>query len=239
MTPTIRLALFDLDGTLVDSPRAIVRTFTAAFASMQVEARHPAAIRATIGLPLEQAFSTLLDVPVDDEQVGLGVQRYGALFKEIILPMATELLFPGVAGGLAALRARDVTLTIATSKFHASADALLTAAGIRDHFAVIVGADQVSSPKPHPETVLIILQELGVPTDEAVMVGDTSHDLLMATAAGVRSIAVTYGVHSRDELTSAQPTWIADTFADVVSCITMNVGSPQERTMRYDRFRRG
>jgi phosphoglycolate phosphatase len=221
-----RLVMFDLDGTLVDSPRAIVETFTAAFASMEVETRDPAAIRATIGLPLEQAFGTLLGVPPDDGQVDLGVRRYGALFKEIILPKAAELLFPGVVDGLAALRAHDVTLTVATSKFHASADALLTAAGIRDNFAMVVGADQVTRPKPHPETAQVILEEFGVPADAAVMVGDTSHDLLMASAAGVPSIAVTYGVHSLDELTAAQPTWTVDTFDDVVTCVAANADSP-------------
>ncbi|MGH3623159.1 MAG: HAD family hydrolase [Sciscionella sp.] len=230
MEPAItNLVMFDLDGTLVDSPRAIVETFTAAFASMNVEARDASAIRATIGLPLEQAFGKLLGVPPDGAQVGLGVQRYGALFKEIILPRATELVFPGVVDGLAALRAQGLTLTVATSKFHASADALLKAAGIRDHFDMVVGADQVRQPKPHPETGLMILEKFGVQASQAVLVGDTTHDLLMAKAAGVRSIAVTYGVHGFDELKSAQPTWIADTFNDVVECVRANVGSPRER----------
>ncbi|HEV7976269.1 HAD family hydrolase [Amycolatopsis sp.] len=213
------VVLFDLDGTLVDSPRAIVETFTAAFESMGIGAKDPAAIRATIGLPLEQAFAKLLGVAPDDVMVSLGVQRYLALFKEIILPRAAELLFPGVVAGLETLRAQGFTLTIATSKFHASADALLTAAGIRDQFAMVVGADQVTHPKPHPETGLVILAEFGVPAGDAVMVGDTTHDLLMAKAAGVHAIAVTYGVHSAAELASAEPARTAGTFGDVVKHI--------------------
>jgi len=213
------VVLFDLDGTLVDSPRAIVETFTAAFESMGTGAKDPAAIRATIGLPLEQAFAKLLGVPPDDDLVSLGVRRYLALFKEIILPRAAELLFPGVVAGLEVLQAQGFTLTIATSKFHASADALLSAAGIRDRFAMVVGADQVTHPKPHPETGLMILEKFGVPAGDAVMVGDTTHDLLMAKAAGVRAIAVTYGVHSPEELASAEPARTADTFDDVVKHI--------------------
>lgn len=211
------LAVFDLDGTLVDTPRAIVRTFAGAFADMGVPAPEDAAIRATIGLPLEQAFGQLLGVPPEDERVAEGVRRYQVLFREIILPAAETLVFPGVPRGLAALRAEGFTLTIATSKFHASADALLRAAGLRDHFQVVIGADQVTRPKPHPESTELILRTLGVGADRAVVIGDTTHDLRMAHAAGVRSIAVSYGVHTVEELRSAGPTWLADSFHDVLA----------------------
>lgn len=214
------VAIFDLDGTLVDSPRAIVETFTAAFASMDVEPRAAAAVRATIGLPLEQAFSKLLDVPLDDAQVARGVKQYQLLFREIILPRASQLVFPGVAQGLTTLRDQGIALAIATSKFYKSAHALLEAAALRDYFAVVVGADQVRNPKPHPEAGQLIMGRLDTSAERAVMVGDTTHDLLMAKAAGMRSVAVTYGIHSVAELTEAEPTWIADTFAGAVQYIT-------------------
>jgi phosphoglycolate phosphatase len=212
-------AIFDLDGTLVDTPLAIVETFTAAFASMGVPARDPAAIRATIGLPLEKAFARLLEVPLDDGLVAQGVRQYQVLFRELILPKAARLLFPGVVEGLSELRGQGVALAVATSKFYSSADALLKAAGLRDQFNMVVGADQVKQPKPNPEMGLMILQALGVSANHAVMVGDTTHDLLMAKAAGMRSVAVTYGVHSVQELKSSEPTWVADTFDDVLKCI--------------------
>jgi phosphoglycolate phosphatase len=63
------------------------------------------------------------------------------------------------------------------------------------------------------------MRRAGVPADRAVMVGDTTHDLLMAKAAGMRSIAVTYGVHNVRELLSGDPTWLADTFDDVLACV--------------------
>ncbi len=213
------VAIFDLDGTLVDTPRAIVETFTAAFAAMGVQAQDASAIRATIGLPLEKAFSQLMGVPLEDGRVAQGVKQYQALFKEIVLPRARSLLFPGVAEGLATLHGQGLTLAVATSKFYASADALLRAAGLRDHFSVVVGADQVAQPKPHPEIGQVVMQRLGASPERAVMVGDTTHDLLMARAAGMRSVAVTYGVHSVQELKSSDPTWIADTFDDVLKCI--------------------
>ncbi|AQZ61998.1 Phosphoglycolate phosphatase [[Actinomadura] parvosata subsp. kistnae] len=212
-----QLTVFDLDGTLVDTPRAIVETFTAAFGALSVAAPPPAVIRATIGLPLERAFRDLL--AADAELAGQGVRHYQRLFKEIILPRAPELIFPGVVEGLDELRARGGLLAVATSKFHASADALLRAAGLRDRFALVVGADQVSRPKPDPESGLLVLRTLGVAARHAVMVGDTAHDIHMAGAAGMRSIAVTYGVHGADELALAGPTWVADSFPQVVALL--------------------
>jgi phosphoglycolate phosphatase len=213
------VAIFDLDGTLVDTPRAIVETFTATFASMRVEACDAAAIRATIGLPLERAFGNLLTVASDDALVARAVAQYQVLFRELILPRAAALVFPGVAEGLATLRDQGFALAVATSKFYSSAHALLEAAGLRDHFGVVVGADQVTHPKPHPEMGRVVMRRLGIPAQRAVMVGDTTHDLLMAKAAGMRSIAVTYGVHGVRELRSVDPTWIADTFDEVLSCV--------------------
>lgn len=212
-------AIFDLDGTLVDTPRAIVDTFTAAFTAMDAPPQDPAAIRATIGLPLEHAFGKLLGLPVDDTRIAAGVEHYLAFFKKIVLPNARELVFPGVAEGLAALSGEGVALAIATSKFYRSADALLTSAGLREYFTVVVGADQVTRPKPDAETAQVVLGALGTVAERAVMVGDTTHDLLMARAAAMRSIAVTYGVHSARELASAEPTWTAGSFADVVMCL--------------------
>jgi phosphoglycolate phosphatase len=216
---TTRLAVFDLDGTLIDTPRAIVETFTAAFGALSLPARQASAIRATIGLPLEQAFGTLMDVASDDPQVTRGVEQYQRFFKELVLPNARALRFPGVADGLAALASQGIALAVATSKFHRSADALLTAAGLRDRFDVVIGADQVTRPKPYPEMGETILRVLGVAAQDAVMVGDTTHDLLMAKAVGMRSIALTYGVHSRQELEAADPTWVADSFEDVLDYV--------------------
>ncbi|MCP3061445.1 HAD family hydrolase [Myxococcus sp. K38C18041901] len=214
------LAIFDLDGTLVDTPRAIVETFCEAFAALGLAPRDTARIRATIGLPLEQAFSRLMEVPLDDALVARAIRQYQGAFREQVLPRAEQLLFPDVERGLAALRARGVRLAVATSKFHSSADALLTAATLRGFFDVVVGADQVTRPKPAPEMGLRILRELSVAPEHAVMVGDTTHDLHMARAAGLRSIAVTYGVHGLDELKTAEPTWIAHSFREVLDYLS-------------------
>jgi phosphoglycolate phosphatase len=208
--------LFDLDGTLVDSPGAIVNTFVAAFTELGTPVPAAAAIRATIGMPLERAFASLTGLPGD---LGAYVRAYQRLFRDIVLPTAAGLVFPGVVAGLAELRAHGFALAVATSKTHANADALLTAAGIRDEFEVLVGIDQVTRPKPDPETGRLVLDLLGIPPERAVMVGDTTHDVLMANAAGLRSVAVSYGVHSEAELRSANPTYLADSFGAAVAAV--------------------
>lgn len=212
-----RCVVFDLDGTLVDSPRGIVTTFAAVFTQLDLPTVDSATIRATIGLPLPAAFAKVLGTAEDDPVVGTCVELYQSTFRRIVLPMATQLVFAGVYDGLRALREDGFLLAVATSKYIRNAEALLTAAGLRDEFAVVVGADQVSNPKPDPESGFVVLDRLGVAPGNAVMVGDTTHDVLMAHGAGMASIAVTYGVHSVDQLLSANPTWLVDSFAGVVA----------------------
>ncbi|MFA6060550.1 MAG: HAD family hydrolase [Taibaiella sp.] len=215
--------LFDLDGTLIDTPRGIVETFTAALASMGIPFNDSFAIRATIGMPLEKAFSMLMNVDLNDEKVPYAVKQYQALFKDIVLPKAKELIFPGVVEGLVKLRSQGFALAVATSKVYPSAEALLKAADLFEHFDLVVGADQVTHPKPHPEMGQVIMKKLNVLAEHTAMVGDTTHDILMAKNAGMHSAAVTYGIHDFHTLQSAEPTWIADTFDEALSCIRIGL----------------
>lgn len=214
-----RCVIFDLDGTLVDSPRGIVTTFAAVFAQLDLPTVDSGSIRGTIGLPLPAAFAKVLGVSEDEPVVASCVELYQSTFRKIVLPMAPQLVFPGVFDGLNSLRQDGFQLAVATSKFIANAEALLVAAGLREEFAVVVGADQVARPKPDPESGFVVLQRLGVSASNAVMVGDTTHDVLMAHAAGMASIGVTYGVHSVEQLLSAGPTWLVDSFAGVVAAV--------------------
>ena len=214
-----RCVIFDLDGTLVDSPRGIVTTFAAVFAQLDLPTVDSGSIRGTIGLPLPAAFAKVLGVSEDEPVVASCVELYQSTFRRIVLPMAPQLVFPGVFDGLNSLRQDGFQLAVATSKFIANAEALLVAAGLREEFAVVVGADQVAKPKPDPESGFVVLRRLGVSASNAVMVGDTTHDVLMAHAAGMASIGVTYGVHSVEQLLSAGPTWLVDSFAGVVAAV--------------------
>ncbi|AKH65307.1 MULTISPECIES: HAD family hydrolase [Photorhabdus] len=218
-----KILIFDLDGTLFDTSRAIVETFNAVFKVLKIPLAGDENIRATIGLPLEKAFATLLNIFVEEPLISKAVEQYQLQYRRCILPKAKELLFPGVEDGLIALNKKDVKLSVATSKFTASATALLQAAGIDAVFDRVIGADQVSKPKPDPESGRKILEYYSAMPEMAVMVGDTTHDIYMANAVGMRSIAVTYGIHSVCMLEEAKPTWIANCFYNVLHIIEENI----------------
>jgi phosphoglycolate phosphatase len=112
-------------------------------------------------------------------------------------------LFPGMRELLADLSATSL-LGIATAKSRRGLERALDATGLRAHFRASRCADE-THPKPHPAMLLEILNELSVSPENALMIGDTSHDLEMARAAGVDALAVTYGAHREEGLRACGP----------------------------------
>ncbi|MFI8417099.1 HAD family hydrolase [Serratia sp. NPDC078593] len=218
MKPHLSVIMFDLDGTLFDTATAIVSAFRATFQQLQLpQPAHDEQIRETIGLPLESAFMQLLPPEAAPQAVNDCVAEYLRQFQTLILPMAPSLLFPGVASGLAQLKQSGFRLAVTTNKFARSANALLAAAGIATLFDVVVCADQVANKKPAPESGDRILAHYRAKAEHAVMVGDTTHDILMAHQVGCPAIAVDYGIQNREVLAAAEPQVIFSTFSDVVA----------------------
>jgi len=212
----LEAAIFDLDGTLVDTPQVIVATALQALRGQPRALPEPQAIRATIGLPLTVAFSGLLGLSEGAPEVEEVVQEYRRLWRANVVPRSADLLYRGVAEGVQVLRDLGLRLAVATSKIRSGALAQLEAAGIAQHFEVVAGYDSVERPKPDPQMALYVLERLGVRPAGTVMVGDTTHDLLMAHGAGLRAIAVTYGAHDEATLRTESPEWVAKDFQEVV-----------------------
>ncbi|MEE1929409.1 HAD family hydrolase [Streptomyces sp. TRM 70351] len=216
-------AVFDLDGTLADTPCVIKRLL------VRVCAEHgrrvpPERAALTIGIPLETAFGHLLGLPPQDPEVCRAVRRYRVLFEEDVLGAGAWLVHAGVPEGLERLRAAGVPLAVATSKVSRSAHALLEVTGLAHHFPVVVGHDMVTRGKPDPESGLLAARLLGVPAHTCAYVGDTATDLRMARAAGMRPVAVTYGVGSRADLAALADGAVYDDFADVVDTLLSPYG---------------
>jgi phosphoglycolate phosphatase len=222
----LEAVIFDLDGTLVDTPQAIVETALASLAGRVPVLPAPAAIRATIGLPLTVAFSGLLGRDESSALVQEAVAEYRRIWRKDVVPRSAEMLYPGVAAGLAELRALGLRLAVATSKVQAGAVAQLEAAGVAHAFEVIAGFDSVERPKPDPQIALHVLDRLGVAPGAAVAVGDTTHDLTMAHGARLRTIAVTYGAHSEAALRAAGPGYLASDFPEAVRLVRKLVTRP-------------
>lgn len=203
--------VFDWDGTLMDSEAKIVNCICAAAAdcSLPVPARQAA--RSIIGLGLTEALQRLFPEQSDADRARL-VERYREhfLFKD----QTSMPLFPGVATGLEQLAAAGHVLAVATGKARRGLERVLDETGTRHLFAVTRCADEAFS-KPHPQMLHDILDYTGTDAARALMVGDTTFDMLMARNASVSSLAVTYGVHARDALLECGPLGCLDSFEDV------------------------
>lgn len=217
--------VFDLDGTLLDTPRGIVKTFAATLHELGHAIPPDDAIRATIGRPLVEVCGDFLGQPADSGAVSEAVNLYRLRFNEIVLPAATSLLFPGVAPGLVALHRRGIRLAVATNRSTQGAEDLLKASGIRDRFGCVVGFDGRFKPKPNPDSLDHIARQFSLPADVAWVVGDTTFDIEMAQARSATAIGVTYGVQSREVLQAARPHHLVDTFESVVDLFGATVES--------------
>lgn len=215
----VEAVLFDLDGTLMDTPRAIAEQLVAAV--QQVTGRRPAVVEAQdlVGRPLPVLCAMLARLEPHSALVGEVVEVYRRLYRTEVVPAAASLVFPGVLEGLARLRKHGVTLAVVTSKQSDSARLILEASGMAAHFTTVVGVDDTVLPKPHPDPALLALERLGVDSRAAVFVGDTAHDIGTAGAVPMRAIAVTYGVGTASGLQALQPHGIASEFGAVVDLI--------------------
>lgn len=224
--------LFDLDGTLLDTPRAIAEQFSAAVEA--VTGTHPGieAARRLVGAPLEQMAGALSGSDPGSEVAAAVAAEYFTRYRELIVPKAADLVFPGVSAGLARFTAAGLVLTVVTTKKHHSAELILEAAGLRDHFAVVIGADDVAHPKPHRDSADAALAGAGLTGIGAggAVIGDTSGDIGLGRAIGGFTIGVGYGVYSTEQITATAPDVVAHTFDDVTHAVLQRIASlPSDR----------
>ena len=199
---TVRLALFDCDGTLVDGQAGVCNAMEAAFADTGLPAPDRHQVRRIVGLSLPQAIRLL--TPESDEQLCEVIdaayrQRFRAAREAGLL---VEPLYDGMAELIVRLSASGWVLGIATGKSQHGLEHCLAAHGLSAHFATLQTADHHPS-KPHPAMIMAALAETGADPDQTVMIGDTVFDMAMAEAAGVRGIGVDWGYHAAAELFGA------------------------------------
>lgn len=196
----LRLAIFDVDGTLVDSQAEIMAAMTLAFASEGLELPARPAILSIVGLSLAEAFARLVPQTEAVQQ-----NRLVSAYKDAFADLRTEdkelgPLFPGAREVLEKLRAEDHTLlAVATGKSRRGLDKVLERHGLTGYFHSEQVADHHPS-KPHPSMVNTALAETGVTPQAAVMIGDTTYDMDMARGAGVGTIGVSWGYHPAETL---------------------------------------
>lgn len=201
-----QLVIFDWDGTLMDSIGKIVAAVQAAAVQMQVPVPSEQQSRSIIGLSLENAFATLFP-----GQEALLHSALGEAYKQQYraLEHMPSPLFHGAEAMLVALAEQNKTLAVATGKGRPGLDRLLKETGLAQYFAVTRTCDEARS-KPDPDMLQQILAVTSIAAGQAVMVGDTKHDINMAKALHMPSIAVSFGAESADSLKLSTPTRLVD-----------------------------
>lgn len=212
--PCLRLAIFDCDGTLVDGQAAICEAMELAFTHAELEIPHRGTIRRMVGLSLPQALRLLAPAATDDQHA-VALEAYKTSYRTSrIEGRLEEPLYEGIAGLITRLHTAGWQLGVATGKSDRGLVACLEGHGMRERFVTLQTADRHPS-KPHPAMLEAALAEAGVDPRDAVMIGDTSFDMEMASAAGVRAIGVAWGYHDTQELLDAGAVAVAGSVAEL------------------------
>ena len=208
--------IFDFDGTLADTQESIISTMAETMRVLGIHDADTAVMKSMIGLPLREGIRR--PAGIEDENM---LDDAVALYRKIYKDMAphTIKLYPGVKDTLESLAAGGYRLAVATSRGKDSLRQMLDVLGIAHLFCVLKADEDVINKKPAPDMVRAILSELNCQSSEAMMVGDTTFDIEMGNGAGVKSCGVTYGNHSRRQLTEADADYVIDSITELIPLV--------------------
>lgn len=207
-----RTLLFDLDGTLIDSVGLIVDSYHHTLLTHGLPPQPDQYWREGIGTPLRVQLAPFATPAVTLDTLVATYRTYNLAHHD-----ARVRPFPGITDAILELRALGCRLGLVTSKNRQGSMRGLGVARIAEAFELIVSADDVTHPKPHPEPVLRALEGLGAAPSDSVYVGDTLHDLESGRAAGVATAAVTWGAFPRRGLEPARPDHWIERATDLLS----------------------
>jgi phosphoglycolate phosphatase len=210
-----RLAIFDCDGTLVDSGATIHRALAATFADHGIAVPPPNESRRVIGLSLTEAMAALVPQAGSGEHSRLTQTYKEKFFAARVAGRVEEPLFDGIAELLDALEADGWLLAVATGKSSRGLGHCLEGHGILSRFVSLQTADRHPS-KPHPSMALQAMADAGAAPETTVVIGDTWFDMAMARAAGAVGIGAGWGYHDSAELLAGGAAAVADQPLDVI-----------------------
>lgn len=211
---SVKLALFDCDGTLSDGQAEVCEAMAAAFDAAGLSPPDPHEVRRIVGLSLPVAIARL--APDEEPEVhAFAVTQYKHFyFQARQQGRVIEPLFDGIAPLVERLHAGGWTLGVATGKSDRGLNATLAMHGLARFFSTLQTADRHPS-KPNPSMALAAMAQVRAAPGATVMIGDTAFDMEMARAAGVRAIGVAWGYHAPEELLAAGASAVAATPAEL------------------------
>lgn len=213
-----RLAIFDCDGTLVDSQANICLAMEECFARANLEPPSRERTRRVVGLSLVEAMRAVM--PEAEPHVHLALaEDYKLVFQGLRgRGLVDEPLYEGIAQLIDTLDADGWLLGVATGKSDRGLKLCLDHHGLHPRFLTLQTADRHPS-KPHPSMIEQAMADAGAAPETTIMIGDTSYDMAMARAAGVTAIGVTWGYHDAQELMEAGAHHIAAHPSDILSVV--------------------
>ncbi|WXL27397.1 HAD-IA family hydrolase [Ectopseudomonas mendocina] len=215
-----QLLIFDWDGTLADSISRIVESMHRATDAFSLPRCSDDQVRGIIGLALPEAIRVLYPQMHSDADVARLRELYSVHYRA--LDVEPSPLFYGVEESLAAFREQGYQLAVATGKARPGLQRALAGRGWLDYFDYSRCADETAS-KPDPLMLHEILEQSGVSAERAIMVGDSTFDLLMAQRAGMDSVAVGYGAQPLEMLRPCKPVLEVDCFTDLAAWLAGQV----------------
>ncbi len=214
----LQLAIFDCDGTLVDSQHSIIKAMTMTCDTYKIARIDRESIRRIVGLPLEVAMENLFKDRATQEYIEMA-ECYRAHFRDMrVNDTVEEPLFPGTIEALDTLENAGWLLGVATGKAMRGLEATLKTHDLQKRFVTLQTADRALG-KPHPEMVEKALAQTGVDAHNAIVIGDTTYDIHMACNANVKSIGVAWGYHDADELLEAGAACVVQDYSELAMAV--------------------
>lgn len=204
--------LFDLDGTLINSNDVIIKCLKETAKRYIKKDLSTEELDLILGKPLKEQISL-----IHNENVEEMIECYRKLYRQHRDDLTKE--FEGIKEMLHTLKEKGYTMGIVTSKGTSGIEHALTKFNMHKYFDVTVSADDVENHKPHPEPVLKALNALSGNIEEAILIGDSSSDILCGKNTGITTILVDWSILPREELLKANPDFVAKTPEDIVAII--------------------
>lgn len=217
------LILFDLDGTLINSAPDLATAVNYMLETLDKETFPEESIDLWVGngalVLVKRALSGSreIDETLDPDHVETALQIFLGFYAKHLCVKTKP--YPNVTSTLNALRSEGYRLAIITNKPYAFVEPILEGLNLKDLFEYVLGGDSLDKKKPDPLPLRHACKALDIPIEKSVMVGDSRNDILAAKAAGMQSIAVTYGYNYGEDIRTYEPDIVIDNFAYLITAL--------------------